>query len=453
MLGGTPVLTGNTDLNAPVDITFPSARNGSPARPVVTYALMGVSTTVFLAMVLSQLSPRHPDTEQLLVRWGANLGPLTLSGQWWRLLTSIFLHMGLIHFAVNMWCLWDLGSFAERIYGRASLLAIYVVTGVTGAVVSLAWRPFALEAGASGAIFGIAGALIASFCFGHLPFPRKSAKAALLSVIAFAGYNLFVGLFGSGAGIAAHVGGLLSGFVLGLMLGCTSLRMTVGLASVSIVLACAVLAHTEAYVLPAERGRKALAAGQSDQAILALSGSLQKNPKFAEGYSLLGKAYMQKQQPAAAETAYRHALALQPKANGVRYELGMAVLAQGRANDAVAIFGDLARRDPKSPAAQTGIGTAAEMAGDAQRAFEAFQRAMELDPRNPQAYVNLGSSALQAHHVDEAIAAFSKAVDLQPNNPKTLLALSAAYQAAGRQQDAEEAYGRALDLARKQQRK
>ncbi len=287
-------------------------------------------------MVLSQLSPAHPSTEQLLIRWGANLGPLTIGGQWWRLLTSVFLHIGLVHLAVNMWCLWDLGSFAERIYGHASYLAIYLVTGIAGAIFSLMWRPFALEAGASGAIFGIAGALIASFWLGRLPYSGRAAKAAVLSVIAFAGYNLFVGLFGSAAGIAAHIGGLLSGFVLGLILARTSFPKTLALASVSLLLACTLVARTKAYVIPAEQGRKALAAGRTDQAIEALSQSVKKDPNFAEGYSLLGQAYMQKQQPVAAEDAYRHALALQPKSSGVRYDLGMALLAQGQTTRALA---------------------------------------------------------------------------------------------------------------------
>jgi len=132
-----------------------------------------------------------------------------------------------------------LGSFAERIYGRATFLVIYLVTGVAGAMCSLAWHPFAVEAGASGAIFGIAGALIASFYFGNLPFPRQSIKAALFSVVAFAGYNLFVGMLSSAAGNAAHIGGLVSGLVLGLLLAQFPGRRTVLMgAGLAIVLGC-----------------------------------------------------------------------------------------------------------------------------------------------------------------------------------------------------------------------
>ena len=447
-LDSVPVLSGSAESKTPGNTSSPS-----PTRPVVTYLLAALTTAIFAGMVLSQASPSHPTTEALLVRWGANIGPKTLDGQWWRLLTSVFLHIGLVHIAVNMWCLWDLGSFAEHIYGHVSYLAIYLVSGAAGAVCSLAWRPFALEAGASGAIFGIAGALIASFCFGHLPYSRKAARGALLSVIAFAGYNLFVGLFSVGAGIAAHLGGLLAGFVMGVMLVRISPRVTFALALISLGLASTVVARTHAYIVPAERGRQALAAGRSDQAILALTQSVKTNPKFAEGYSLLGQAYMQNQQPAAAEFAYRHALELQPKADGVRYQLAAAMLAQGRAADALALFKELAKSDPKSPAAQTGVGTAAELTGDYAGALEAFQRATALDPRNPQGYSNLGAASLRMRRTDDAIAAFSKAVELQPDNPKTLMALAAAYQAAGRQGEAQESYAKAIDLLQKQQKK
>src|SRR6185312_9240329 len=112
-------------------------------------------------------------------------------------------------------------------------------------------------------------------------YSRKAAWGALFSVIAFAGYNLFVGLFRVGAGNAAHFGGLLAGFVMGVMLARISFRLTLAVALASLVLACTVVARTEAYVVPAERGRKALAAGQSDQAIVALSQSVKKKPQFS----------------------------------------------------------------------------------------------------------------------------------------------------------------------------
>ena len=405
---------------------------------------------VFVGMSLSRISPAHPASQQL-VRWGANFGPLTLGGQWWRLLSSVFLHIGIVHLAVNMWCLWDLGSFAERLYGRATFLAIFLMTGIAGAMFSLLWHPFAIEAGASGAIFGIAGALMASFFLGHERLPRDAGKGALLSIVAFAAYNLFIGAISSGAGNAAHIGGLVFGFAIGLLLARFGYsRRVLAASALALILGGAPLARARGYVVPAEQGRTALAAGHTDAAIRSLNDSVRRNPNYAEGYFMLAQAYMQKQQYPAAEAAYRRALALDPSARDVRYQLGMALVAQSRAKEALETFRELARRDPASSDAQMGIGTAAMIAGDYQLAVDAYRRATKLDPANPQPWTNLGLAALQLRQYDEAIAAFSKCVDLQPDSSGPLLNLAIAYKARGMDQEAQETYRRAQELLPKE---
>lgn len=418
-------------------------------RPAVTYSIIAASVLIYALMLGLHLSHRQIGTETLLLQWGANFGPLTIGGQWWRLLSSIFLHLGLFHVAVNMWCLWDLGSFAEGIYGRVVFLAIYLISGVLGAIFSLAWRPFVVEAGASGAIFGIAGALIATFLLGNLPFPKRTARAALLSVIIFAGYNLAVGFIGNGAGNAAHVGGFLSGLLIGGLLARGSVRSAVCASLLVIAIGCVALAHSDAYVVPAERGRAAFNRGQSDAAITALQESVRKKPTFADGYALLGQAYTQKQQFADAEAAYRHSLSIRPNDEPVLYQLGVVLLAQHRASEAMSIFTQLAKSNAKNPNAQTGIGTAAELLGDYPRAMEAFHRTTELDPRNAEAYDHLGLAALQAHQLDQAVSAFSKAVQLQPDNAKLVLNLAVAYKAKGMDKEAKDAYQRSVELAKR----
>src|SRR6266849_6572430 len=139
---------------------------------VVTQAIFGINVAVFIAMTMAGVSmldnPAGPD----LVRWGANFGPLTVSGQWWRLLTCVFIHGGLLHIAFNMWCLWDLGRLAESVYGHWTFAVVYLVTGLASSLTSVAWHPAGLSVGASGAIFGIAGALIASLLSGRV-FPAS----------------------------------------------------------------------------------------------------------------------------------------------------------------------------------------------------------------------------------------------------------------------------------------
>jgi rhomboid protease GluP len=423
-----------------------SSVNGSTI-PIVTAILITACILAYGAMSLSRV-PQGMMPSQQLLRWGANFGPLTLGGQGWRLFTSVFVHLGLVHLAVNMWCLWDLGSFAERLYGRALFLCVYLASGVAGAMYSLVWHPFSLEAGASGAIFGIAGALIASFCFDAFPLPRRAMKVALLRIVAFAGYNLFLGVVGSGAGNAAHVGGLLAGLVAGSLLARMPKRwMAVTASALCLLLGYALLVKEQGYVVQAERGRTALVAGRTVNAIADLAESVRKNPKFTEGFFLLGQAYFQRQQYSEAEQAFRRALALDPQGSDVRYQLAVTLMAERRPKDALAAFEEIAKRDPANVSAQMGIGAAAELDGDYERALRAFQVAARVDPANPQVYASIGFAALQLEQPDLAISAFTKWADMQPDNPSALVNLAVAYKAKGMEKQSLEAYARALKLS------
>src|SRR5205807_4337580 len=94
----------------------------------ITTGLIAINVLVFLAMVLRGVSLWNPSGRQL-VDWGALYGPFTLNEQWWRLLSSMFLHVGVVHLALNMWCLWSLGLLAESLLGRWTFLASYLATG------------------------------------------------------------------------------------------------------------------------------------------------------------------------------------------------------------------------------------------------------------------------------------------------------------------------------------
>jgi membrane associated rhomboid family serine protease len=184
----------------------------------VTSVLVGLNVLVFALMTLFGVSPVSPEIEQLKT-WGADWGPLTLTAnQYWRILTSNYVHIGIIHIALNMWCLWNLGALAERIFDRWTYVLTYTACGIGGSIVGLWWSPTLVAAGASGAIFGIAGALIAALYLGRLPVPPSAIKATLRSLLSFAGYNLFFGAVVPGISNAAHLGGLVTGLGLGAVL-------------------------------------------------------------------------------------------------------------------------------------------------------------------------------------------------------------------------------------------
>lgn len=182
-------------------------------RPV-TRTLIGVNVLFFAAMALTGVSPLSPYPEDLL-RWGGNIGPLSLGSQPWRLLVSNYLHVGIIHIGFNMWCLWNLGFLAERIFAPRTYVLVYTASGLAGSLASLWWHPMAVGVGASGAIFGLAGALIAALYFGRLPIPKEALRGTLKSLLSFAGYNLLFGAVVPGIDNLAHIGGFLTGLAVG----------------------------------------------------------------------------------------------------------------------------------------------------------------------------------------------------------------------------------------------
>lgn len=190
---------------------------GGESTITLTHVLFGANLAVFLAMALASGSVLD-FPGRTIGAFGANFGPYTLSGQWWRLFTYMFLHGGLIHIAFNMWCLWDLGALSESLYGPWTFGAIYLVTGVAGGVASVAWNPMAISVGASGAIFGLAGALAASFYLGEFSLPRTAIQGTLRSLLFFIIFNVAFSSMFPGVDNACHVGGLVSGSILGALI-------------------------------------------------------------------------------------------------------------------------------------------------------------------------------------------------------------------------------------------
>lgn len=188
-----------------------------------TWALLGLNIAVYLWMILHGVSATSPTPDDL-VRFGANATDFTISGQWYRLVTATFVHVGIIHLATNMWCLYNLGLLGEPLLGRWGLVATYLITGVAGNLLSLLVNVFRRElsvgAGASGAVFGIAGILIVLLSNKKLPIAEVELQRLRRSVIQFAGLNLVIGLGTAFSDIIhidnmAHIGGFLSGLALG----------------------------------------------------------------------------------------------------------------------------------------------------------------------------------------------------------------------------------------------
>ena len=195
--------------------TQPAAQVRRPSFPVTTTILL-INLAVFAGMTL--LAPTDASGREQLIRWGASYGPLIFQGDWWRLFTAMFVHVGIFHLAVNMWCLWNLGRLAEWQLGRMPFALVYLGSGVGGVLASLLWHPNIVSAGASGAIFGLAGALISAARLGAIAMPGQEFKRYIGSLVPFVLYNLFLGAVISFIDNAAHIGGLVTGLAFGAFL-------------------------------------------------------------------------------------------------------------------------------------------------------------------------------------------------------------------------------------------
>ena len=253
-----PQLT-ETDLNAAETTQVAEARHAQRSTALwaypATYLLMGINLLVFALMfrygpVLGLIHQHDwtsiitaPFDVDTLLRFGATASPQIQDGQWWRLITGTFVHVTILHIALNMWCLWNLGVFGEPLLGRRGLVCVYLLTGTAGMMLSYGWSLFtaqdALVAGASGAVFGIAGILIVLLSNRKLSLPWNELRSLRRQVIFFAVANLILGMTPNVLGMAspdqlhrvhldlgmlphidnsAHIGGFLSGLALGLPL-------------------------------------------------------------------------------------------------------------------------------------------------------------------------------------------------------------------------------------------
>ncbi|MBU1363267.1 MAG: rhomboid family intramembrane serine protease [Gammaproteobacteria bacterium] len=184
----------------------------------LTPLLMAANVLVFGAMLLSGAGLWHSQNGVQLA-WGANFGPATQDGEWWRLGSAMFLHFGLLHLALNMWALWDGGQWVERMYGHFRFAAIYFVAGLTGNLLSLVFHQgHAVSGGASGAIFGLYGALLSYLWLERSRIQRGEFRWLFWAAVGFSVVSIVFGLMVPGIDNAAHIGGLIGGLLMGILI-------------------------------------------------------------------------------------------------------------------------------------------------------------------------------------------------------------------------------------------
>src|ERR1017187_767182 len=418
----------------------------------VTQAIFGINVAVFVAMSLAVGVTLFGDPawQELSVRLGANYGPYTVSGQWWRLLTCVFLHGGLLHIAFNMWCLWDLGRLAESGFGHWTFAVVYLITGIGSSLASVAWNPGVLSVGASGAIFGIAGALIAAFYLGEFSLPRAAMGGMLRSILMFVGYNLFFGAVIARTDNAAHIGGLLMGLLLGALIAKVAPGEDDFLRRVAVLLVGALLVagsvmwlqHSHSYLLHGQNGVGLLNQGKTDAAIAELEKSARLRPDFAAVHAALATAYIKKNDFEHAASELQRVIALNPRNEDAYYRLGLIYVEQKLPAKAQDIFTQLLKIDPDSAEGHAGLASAFADQRRNLEALEEYKRAAAIDPSSQGVYYNMGVTEARLLRYDDAISSLLKQRQAADDADNENL-LAGVYASKGMKQEAADARQRA----------
>ena len=185
-------------------------------RAFFTPLLVALNIVVFIWMIADGVAVLGGRPDDYL-RFGANFGPLTSGGEWWRLASCLFVHAGILHLVFNMWALWDCGRLTERLFGNAWFVVIYLFAGLCGSLASMLWHNETVSVGASGAVFGVFGALLAFTIRQRGSIPESMLNRLRISTSIFVTFSLCYGFAAAGVDNAAHLGGLAAGFLIGLI--------------------------------------------------------------------------------------------------------------------------------------------------------------------------------------------------------------------------------------------
>lgn len=375
--------------------------------PALTVLLVGS----FLASALLGVHPLKPTAQQLLAV-GGGFGPLLAEGQWWRLLSATVLHAGLMHLAFNLWALWNGGQFAERVFGNAGFLALYVLSGLGSSLLSATVKPVAVSVGASGAIFGIFGALFAFVLLHRGVFPPEFLREQRNSLLGFVGYNVLFGFMVPNIDLSGHVGGFLTGMAAGAVLQrdllhpkARRVRRAVGTAALAGVLALAAVgtlwrieAVSEVRAQrAADRAVQQLEAQAFDDAIRLYDEALtlvEPDPAYYPWLFNRGVAKLRKKDAAAALADFREAHRWRPgnesraalcdaSVRAVDFSVAKAerdAAWKGRAAEAIEACSEAAEKDPANAAPLAGRAAVQLELGELEEAWADVEMALERSP-------------------------------------------------------------------------
>lgn len=384
------------DLSSLLPITPSGPRHARRYYPVIaTYVILGLNVFIFALMTTAGGS-KNVD---VLLSFGASYGSYFRAGQYWRLVMPMFLHIGFAHLAVNMFALCVLGAFLEPLYGYGRFALLYVISGMGGALLSMEASSH-IAAGASGAIFGIAGAMLVTGLLHPGVVPRRWKNVFGAGILAAIVVELIFGRFIQHIDNWAHLGGLVVGLLLGWLIPPARLNVDSGRWSES--------RFQPVVFLPVAI------------VVIALGATANSYVKTQQVTQLLADAGRLEaaRQPDRARALLEAAKHIDPRSARVHEELGGLALARKDYGDAIREF-EAARRfnSQASPSDALLLATAYQASGDLAKAREVLETAQRQMPARADVQEALAEVCSGLKLYSEAIQHYQEALKLAPNSP------------------------------------
>ncbi len=359
-------------------------------RPVATYVILGLNFLIFALMTFAGGS-RNPD---VLLNFGASYGPHFRHGEYWRLVMPMFLHIGVFHLLVNSYALYLLGCVLEQVYGYGRFTLLYVGSGITSSFLSMTVSPH-VAAGASGAIFGIAGVMLVSGYLHRSTIPRRLRRVFGSGILLMIVANLLFGFMVPGIDNWGHLGGLAGG----------------------ILLALAIPPPQQDYVPVAEMPSQAIVIVPVAVVALAMAVTVDHYRASRVVTQLLqeGEHLRAAQQTDGALQRFQEAQRRAPRDERPHEELGSLYLEQRRVADAVQEYEEALRLSPDSVEARLGLALAYEEKGDLAHAQEYLKAVQKDYPRSPELQYTQAFYYAEQKFYAEAIQHYQEALRLKPD--------------------------------------
>ena len=378
---------GGLSSGQPIDVASMAPR--PRGRPTVTFFLIALSVLIFLLMTVMGGST---DINTLL-KFGAMYRPLFAAGEYWRLVTPLFLHIGLLHLMFNMYALLILGNVVEQIYGSTRFLYLYLISGIGGAVASALFYT-AVSAGASGAIFGVAGVAL---IVGYRHRDRISSNFRSVvgrGIVPFVLFNLAYGLLNRGIDNYAHLGGLITGAVLAFLVPPEHAGSSIEdrrVLSYGLLLPFAVILGSFFFPLRAHFEMKRV------EADFKMALSLEKERRYDESAAL-----------------YQRALKVRPDLPSIHNNLAVIYTRQGKFEEAEREARAAVRLGDGEAMYHQTLGAVLWHQQRLQDAADQYLRAAELDPKNAESHAALAAIYQDQQRPGDAIREWLKVKELRP---------------------------------------